>query len=105
MPQLEHETALAHVAEPRVLLSVFVLLIGLTTLTVAVSYFDFGALNLLVALGVATIKAALVALWFMHLRYDNGLYAFIFLVGVVFLGLFLGIAMLDAISYRPNLEV
>jgi cytochrome c oxidase subunit IV len=94
---------LAHVVEVRVLMAVFAALVVLTAITVAVSYFDFGSLNLVVALGVATIKASLVALWFMHLRYESGLHAFIFLVGIAFLGLFLVIAMLDAVTYRPNL--
>jgi cytochrome c oxidase subunit 4 len=88
----------------RVLLAVFAALVVLTVVTVAVSYFDFGRLNLVVALSVAAIKAALVALWFMHLRYDNGLYAFIFLVGVAFLALFLAIAMLDAVTYQPDVQ-
>jgi cytochrome c oxidase subunit IV len=98
------ETSLAHVVDCRVLLGVFAALVALTAITVAVSYFDFGPFNLIVALGIATIKAALVALWFMHLRYDSGLNAFIFLVGVVFLGLFLIIAMFDSVQYRHNVR-
>jgi cytochrome c oxidase subunit IV len=98
------KTALAHVVEVHVLLAVFAALIALTAVTVAVSYFDFGAFNLIVALGVATIKAALVALWFMHLRYESGLNAFILLVGIAFLGLFLIIAMFDSVQYRPNVQ-
>ena len=98
------ETSLAHVVEVRVLLGVFGALMALTAITVAVSYFDFGVFNLVVAMGVATIKAALVALWFMHLRYESGLHAFIFLVGVAFLGLFLVITMLDAVTYHPNIQ-
>jgi cytochrome c oxidase subunit IV len=95
---------LAHVVDPLVLVAVFSALIVLTVVTVAVSYFDFGAMNLLVAMGVATIKAALVALWFMHLRYDSPFYAFLFLVAVVFLGLFLSITMLDSVQYHPEVE-
>ena len=97
-------TSLSHVVEVRVLLSVFAALIVLTAITVAVSYFDFGEMNLIVAMGVATLKAALVALWFMHLRYENGLHAFVFLVGVAFLGLFLIITMLDTIEYHPSVQ-
>lgn len=105
-PQLRDnsDVPLAHVVDVRVLLGVFAALMVLTVITVAVSYFDLGPLNLMVALGVATIKATLVALWFMHLRYDSGLNAFIFLVGVVFLGLFLIITMMDAVQYQPNVE-
>jgi cytochrome c oxidase subunit IV len=98
------EASLAHVVDVRVLLAVFAALVALTAITVAVSYFDFGPFNLIVALGVATVKAALVALWFMHLRYNNALNAFIFLVGVAFLGLFLAIAMLDSVQYHPDVQ-
>jgi cytochrome c oxidase subunit IV len=94
------KTSLTHVIDIRVLMAVFVALMVLTAITVAISYFDFGAMNLVVALSVATIKAALVAMWFMHLRYDNPLHAFIFLVGIAFLGLFLVITMLDAVTYH-----
>jgi cytochrome c oxidase subunit 4 len=97
-------TSLTHVVDVRVLLAVFAALIALTAITVAVSYFDFGALNLMVALGVATIKASLVALWFMHLRYENGFHAFVFLIGVAFLGLFLIISMFDSVEYHHNVQ-
>lgn len=98
------ESPLAHVVELRVLLAAFAALLVLTAVTVAVSYFDFGVFNLLVALAVATLKAALVALWFMHLRYDSGLNIFIFLTGATFLGLFLAIAMLDSVQYQPDIQ-
>ena len=96
------EDALGHVVELRVLLGVFAALMVLTAITVAVSYFDFGALNLLVAMGVATVKATLVALYFMHLRYDSLLNAIFFVIGIAFLGLFLMITMLDTIEYQPG---
>ena len=40
----------------------------------------------------------------MHLRYDSGVHAFVFLVGIAFLGLFLALALLDAVNYRPDLQ-
>ena len=98
------EDSVAHVADLKSLLAVFVGLMVLTAVTVAVSYFDFGVLNLLVAMGVATVKAALVALYFMHLRYDNTFNATIFLIGVAFVGLFLVITMLDTIEYQPDIQ-
>ena len=96
--------SLGHVADARVLLAVFASLIVLTAITVAVSYFNFGLFNLLVAMSIATVKAVLVALWFMHLRYENKYYTFLFLVALVFLGLFLMIIMLDSVEYFPQVE-
>ena len=46
-------------------------LILLTAATVAVSYVYLGMMNVVVALGIASAKASLVALFFMHLR-DEG---------------------------------
>ncbi|HEU5360017.1 MAG TPA: cytochrome C oxidase subunit IV family protein [Candidatus Deferrimicrobiaceae bacterium] len=48
-------------------------LIVLTAVTVAVSYVHLGLMNVVVALLLASLKASLVALFFMHLRYENGL--------------------------------
>jgi len=98
------QQTLAHVVPAPVLLAVFTALILLTIATLAAAWVDLGGWNLALALGIATIKAALVALWFMHLRYESGLHAFIFLVGVAFLGLFLVITMLDAVTYHPNIQ-
>ena len=98
------EAAPGHVVPAYVLLGVFAALMVLTAVTVAVSYFDFGVLNLLVAMGVATVKATLVAMYFMHLRYDNPFNALIFGIGVVFLGLFLVITMMDTIEYQPDVQ-
>ena len=65
-------------------LKVLSALLVLTALTVVVAQIDFGFLNVLIAMGIATIKAVLVLLFFMHLKYDNKLYPVIFLTGVFF---------------------
>lgn len=98
------DDSLGHVVDLHVLLGVFAALMVLTTITVAVSYFDFGPLNLVVAMGVATVKATLVALYFMHLRYDSVLNAIIFVIAVAFLGLFLVITMLDTMQYHGDVQ-
>ena len=43
----------------------------LTVITVAVAQFDFGVLNVFIALGVATVKAYFVLAYFMHLKWDS----------------------------------
>jgi cytochrome c oxidase subunit 4 len=48
-------------------------LVVLTAVTVVVSYVHLGMMNVVVALLVASVKASLVALFFMHLRYENRL--------------------------------
>ncbi len=48
-------------------------LVLLTGLTVAVSYVNLGVMNVVVALLIASLKATLVALYFMHLRSEGRL--------------------------------
>jgi cytochrome c oxidase subunit 4 len=57
----------------RIYLVVWGALIVLTAVTVAVSYVHLGLMNVVVALLVASVKASLVALFFMHLRYESRL--------------------------------
>jgi cytochrome c oxidase subunit IV len=99
-----HAQHLAHVVPPRVLLSVFVTLIVLTFVTVAATWFDYGDWALLIAMGIATFKASLVALYFMHLRYDNPFYAIVFLTALLFLAIFLSITLLDTFQYQHEVE-
>ena len=95
---------LAHVVPVRVLLTVFTVLLGLTFLTVAATWFDFGGWALAIALGIATLKASLVALYFMHLRYDQPFYAIIFTAALLFLAIFLSLTLLDTFQYQPEVE-
>jgi cytochrome c oxidase subunit 4 len=93
-----------HIMPVPLLLGVFAALMVLTVITVGVTAFDFGDLNLWVAMIIATIKASLVALYFMHLRYDSPFNGFVFVCALVFLGLFLTICLLDTIQYTPDID-
>ncbi len=93
-----------HIVPLRVLLAVFVALLALTYVTVTARYIDLGSLNIWIALGIATVKGALVVLYFMHLRYDSPFNAVIFLTALVFMFLFLGITILDTIQFQPDID-
>lgn len=83
-------------------LAVFAGLLILTGVTVGVAYVDFGttALNTAIALAIATTKATLVAVWFMHLNVASRLHA-LSLVGAVFwLVVLIVITMADYVT-RP----
>ena len=95
---------MAHIVPLRVLLVVFATLLVLTFVTVAATWFDFGSAALFIALSIATIKASLVALYFMHLRYDNPLYAIVFVLALLFLALLLSLTLLDTLQYLPDVE-
>lgn len=67
----------------------------LTALTYAVSFANLGPASLTVAMIVATIKAALVVAYFMHLKYDEKYHLFVFLGTIIFVGIFFGFTMFD----------
>jgi cytochrome c oxidase subunit 4 len=70
-------------ARPRAnYLAVFIALAVLTLLELGVTYLDLPRIPLLVPLAV--IKAALVAMFYMHLRYDRKIFSALFLFGVLF---------------------
>jgi cytochrome c oxidase subunit 4 len=78
----------AHIAPTMFYIGVFAALIVLTVITVAVSYVDLGAANTVVAMVVATVKASLVAAFFMHLTHDKPFNTLCLVGSFVFLGIF-----------------
>jgi cytochrome c oxidase subunit 4 len=73
----------------RAYIAVFVALLLLTVITVLASYVDLGLLNVVVALLIASAKASLVALFFMHLKGESRLVWGFALVPIFFLALIL----------------
>ena len=91
-----------HVVPPKVLLAVYGVLLLLTVITVAVTDFELGNWNVWVALLVALAKAAVVALYFMHLRWDSPFNAICLIAALFFVCIFIGIAVLDSREYKVN---
>jgi len=84
-----------HVVPLRVYLSVFASLLVLTGTTVGVAFIDLGLLNNLVALGIAVLKATLVILFFMHVRYSTRLVPLVVASGVFGLVIMIGLTFVD----------
>lgn len=59
-----------HVIPVRTNLIVFGALLGLLVLTIAAAYVNLGVLAIPVAMTIATVKAVLILLYFMHVRYS-----------------------------------
>lgn len=87
-----------HITPLRTYLMVGVILLILTATTVAVSFVHFGAFNLVIAMLIASIKAILVALFFMHLLYDNKLFMAIFSIALIFVSVFIILTMFDTLQ-------
>jgi cytochrome c oxidase subunit 4 len=87
----EHSDHEHHIVSPKVYVAIFLSLLFFTGLTVAASYLEMGVFNAVVALAIAVVKATLVVLFFMHVKYSTkltkltvgaGLFTFIVLVGM-----------------------
>ncbi|MEM7199905.1 MAG: cytochrome C oxidase subunit IV family protein [Planctomycetota bacterium] len=76
-----------HVVPSMLFFKVLVALLFLTFITVAVSRVDFGSANMLVAMGIASVKAALVMTFFMHLKWDTPINNIAILSSFLFLSL------------------
>ena len=74
-----------HIVPLKVFIRVIILLMVLTVITVAISRVDFGAMNTVIAMAIASIKAFFVLAFFMHLKYDDRLYLVCFGTAVFFL--------------------
>jgi cytochrome c oxidase subunit 4 len=99
-----HHAHVGHIVPFYVLAATFGGLLVLTVVTVGASYFDFGKLNLWVALLIAGLKASLVVYFFMHLRWDRPLNSVIFLSALAFVLLFIGFALTDTEEYQPDIR-
>jgi cytochrome c oxidase subunit 4 len=88
-------TSTTHVVPVRIYLMVFVSLLVLTGTTVGVAFLDLGSLNNVVALGVAVLKASLVVLYFMGVRYATRLTALVIASGLFFLSIMVGLTLVD----------
>lgn len=88
-----------HIASKQMYLAVFAALAGLTVLTVAVSFVELpGPLHVSVALLIATGKALLVALFFMHVLYSRRLIWLVACAALLWLGILFALTFADYIS-------
>ena len=92
---------ISHVASVKVLLGTGGALLLLTIVTVLATKVDFGTnINLAVAMLIAVIKATLVILFFMHLKYDKIFHTVIFLSAIGAAALFVGFTLMDSGQYQ-----
>lgn len=84
-----------HPLGDNLLLKVYTALIILTGLTVAASVYYPGRIGVGVALAVTPIKATLILMFFMHLRYERRVFVIMFLVAVAILAVVMGLTFFD----------
>jgi len=94
---------LSHVASIKVLTATGGTLLFLTLVTVLATKVDFGAnINLAVAMAIAVVKATLVILFFMHLKYDRLFHSVVFVAAILAASLFVGFTLMDSNQYQQT---
>lgn len=87
-----------HILPKRVYYTIFGILMLGTYLTVQIAFFDLGRLNTVVALTIAVIKATLVVLFFMHVKYSTRLTWAVVLGSIFWLGIMFVLTMSDYLT-------
>ena len=87
-----------HIVSPALYLLVWLALMVGTGLTVFAALEDFGVFNAVIALVIATTKAILVILFFMHVKYSGRHIALVILSGLFFLAVLLTLTLSDYLS-------
>ena len=96
-----HEgSGLGHVQSVKTLAIILIALLALTWLTYVTGSTNLQGWDLSVAMLIATFKVSLVALFFMHLKYDRPLHGTVFLFAVMFVGIFLAYVVGDSHEYQ-----
>ncbi len=98
MSEHEHSEHTDHIVSPGIYLTIILTLLALTAATVGAAYVNLGPLNIVVALAIATAKATLVVLFFMHAKYVPKRTQLVIIAGLFWLGLLLFMTMSDYIS-------
>ena len=85
-----------HIVYPRVYVTIFLVLLVGTGLTVLAAFQDFpGPLNAVVALTIAVVKATLVVLYFMHVRYSSRLIWLVIAAALFWLAIMFALTISD----------
>ena len=103
-PSTEHDHGNpGHIVPNRIMIATGIALLFLTAITVWIASIDLGEANIYVALGIAVLKGTLVALIFMHLRWDRPFNQIVFVGALCFVALFIGLAMTDTAEYQDDI--
>src|SRR6266436_5847391 len=85
-----------HIVQPRIYIVIFLALMVGTALTVLAAFRDFpGPLNVVVAMTIAVVKATLVVLYFMHVRYSSRLIWLVIFAALFWLGIMFALTISD----------
>lgn len=84
-----------HIVSPKMYAAILTALLVGTLVTVLAATKDFGPWNIVIALAIATVKASLVILYFMHARYIKGRTQLVIVAGFFWLAIMLSLTLVD----------
>ena len=87
-----------HILPKRVYYTIFAILLFCTYLTVQIAFIDLGAWNTVAALTIATFKATIVVLFFMHVKYSTKLTWAVVIGSIFWLGILLAMTLTDYLT-------
>ena len=96
--ETEHLEHAEHIVPPRIYGIIITSLLVLTLLTVGAALLDLGRFNIVVALAIATTKATLVVLFFMHAKYSPRRTQLVIIAGIFWLVILLFMTMSDYVT-------
>ena len=90
-----------HIVSPKIYIFIFASLMLGTGITVWAAFQNFRQYNIVIALAIATIKATLVVLYFMHARYSPKRTQLVIVCSVFWLAIMLALTLSDY-NTRPR---
>ena len=100
----EHSEHSEHIVSPKLYFGIFLALIVGTSLTTWAAFQDFRQFNIVIALAIASIKASLVVLYFMHGRYSPKRTQLVIVCAVFWLAIMLALTLADYQTRRPEVR-
>ena len=91
----EHSEHSEHVVSPVIYIVIFSALLVGTGLTVWAAFQNFGQFNIVIALAIASVKATLVVLYFMHARYSPKRTQLVIISAIFWLAIMLALTLSD----------
>lgn len=86
-------------------LTIFAALMVLLVITIAAAEFDLGRLNFPLAAAIATVKAVLIVLYFMHVRYSPPLTWLMAGAGACWLVILFGLTLTDYFTREQSPQI
>ncbi len=87
-----------HIVQPRVYYTIYAVLLVFTALTTGIAFVDLAFFSPVVALTIAVIKASIVVLFFMHLKYSTRLTWVVAGAGIFWLGILFALSLSDYLT-------